>query len=56
MYRFQKGDSAIGYIYNKPATGNDKWTDEIKTLNFSFNALASVSSLALVTAISSLLF
>jgi len=55
-YRFEKGDKAIGYIYNKPATNNAKWIDEIKTLASAFNALAGGSAVAIAATVASLLW
>ncbi len=55
-WRFEKGVKAMGYIYNKPANGNSKWNDEIKTLNSAYDALAQGSLVALVVGVTSILF
>lgn len=46
MYRFEKGDKATGYIYNKNGSNSAKWIDETKTLNW---AVAAFSPSAVVT-------
>lgn len=55
-YRFEKGDDAAGYIYNKPATNNAKWIDEIKELQSAFNALAGGSTVVIAATVASLLW
>ena len=43
MYRFEKGDDAVGLIYNSDGTNAGKWIDEQRTLN---SAMASLEALA----------
>jgi hypothetical protein len=46
-FRFEKGDKATGYIFNKNGSGADKWYDETMTLNDALNlsmTLATVGS------------
>ena len=43
MYRFEKGDDAVGLIYNSDGTNAGKWIDEQRTLN---SAMASFEALA----------
>ena len=49
MYRFESGDKATGYIYDKNgANTNDKWYDETKTLTGATTLTAGLAATVLV--------
>lgn len=55
MYRFEKGDEAVGYVHNKLGSSNKlRWKDERMALNSSLSSV-SLSLVALIGSAVSLL-
>ena len=50
MYRFEAGDKAMGYIYNKTGTDAAKWIDELVTLKGAMSGL-STATISVITAL-----
>ena len=46
MYRFEKGDEAVGLIYNNDGSNAGKWIDEEMTLAGAFLGLEAVAATA----------
>ena len=46
MYRFEKGDKAVGLIYNNDGSNAGKWIDEEMTLAGAFLGLEAVAATA----------
>ena len=46
MYRFEKGDKAIGLIYNSDGSNSAKWIDEEMVLNSAFLGLEAIAATA----------
>ena len=42
MYRFEKDDKAMGYIYNSAGSDAARWIDELVTLKGAFSGLSTV--------------
>jgi len=52
MYRFEKGDSATGYVYDlNGAANNDKWYDETMTLKDATSLTMSLAATALLLSV-----